>query len=169
MPEKWEHELRKLRNVEQPSTLEGRVAEGPHPHHEPGRPTRERVAAAVVAFAVCAAVGVVAVTALRDDGGSAPPISSGVPVGEDVVVLHLSSNADGPTATVTYGDRSYDAVFEGASWCPRGRAERPVHLVHRGLRVLPAGERVPRRAAGHDDRDHGRGLDRDRGRDGSAG
>lgn len=121
MPERWEHELRKLRSVERPSTLEDRVAEGPR--HEPGRPTRERVTAAIVAFALCTAVGVAGFQTLREDDGSrGGPIGDGETVSPHAaVVIELSSNADGPTATVRYGDREQRAVFEGATWCPEGR------------------------------------------------
>lgn len=120
MPEKWESELRKLRSVERPSTLEDRVAEGPR--HEPGRPTRGRVAAAVVAFAVCAAVGVLGYRTIANDdpqgrrAGSGP----GVVSTQGSLIIELSSDADGPTATVRFADREQRAVFEGANWCPDG-------------------------------------------------
>ncbi|HYG70858.1 MAG TPA: hypothetical protein VEC15_01045, partial [Actinomycetota bacterium] len=120
MPERWEHELRKLRSVERPSSLQDRLADGPR--HEPGRPTRERVTAAVVAFAVCAAVGVAGFQTLREDDGSrGGRIGDGGTVSPHAaVVIELSSNTDGPTATVRYGDREQRAVFEGATWCPDG-------------------------------------------------
>jgi hypothetical protein len=125
MPEQWEHELKKLRKVEQPSSLEDRVAEGPHPRREPGRPTRERVAAAVVAFAVCAAVGVFGYRTLSNDdtadGGS--NVATGVPSGDNTLVLDLRSGADSPDATLSYGDETQDGVIEGYTWCPNGTGD----------------------------------------------
>jgi hypothetical protein len=121
MPERWEHELKKLREVERPSTLEDRVAEGPHPHHEPGRPTRERVAAAVVAFAVCAAVGVFGYRTLSNDdvdGGS--NVATGVSSGDETLVLELATSLGQPSATLLYGDERQEGVFESTNWCPNG-------------------------------------------------
>ena len=118
MPEKWETELRRLRKVEHPAGLQDRMREGPH--HEAGRPTRERVAAAVVAFAVCGALLIVGFQTLDDDAATTPSVGGGVPAGETTVILELASNADGPTATLRYGDREQRAIFEGATWCPEG-------------------------------------------------
>jgi hypothetical protein len=124
MPERWEHELKKLRKVEQPSTLEDRVAEGPNAQHDPGRPTRERVAAAVVAFAVCAAVGVFGYRTLsNDDADGGSHVATGVPSGDEALVLDLRAGADAPTATLSYGDETQVGVVEGYNWCPDGTTD----------------------------------------------
>jgi hypothetical protein len=121
MPERWERELQRLRTVERPAGLEERIAEGPR--HEPGRPPRQRVVAAAVAFAVCVAVAVVAIWTIRDDV-SRRQHAAGVPVGEGSVVLELSSDGQGPTATLRYGDHQQKAVFESGTWCPDGEGQQ---------------------------------------------
>ena len=125
MPEQWEHELKKLQKVEHPSTLDDRVADGPHPRHEPGRPTGERVAAAIVAFAVCAAVGVFGYRTLSDDDAAAggSNVATGVPSGDETLVLELRSGADAPTATLSYGDETQVGIVEGYNWCPDGETD----------------------------------------------
>src|SRR4029079_18463917 len=109
MPERWQRELNRLRTVERPAGLEERIADGPR--HDPGRSPRQRVAAAAVAFAVCVAVGVVAIWTIRDDG-SRRHQAAGVPAGESAVVLDLSSDDQGATAALRYGDQQQKAVFE---------------------------------------------------------
>ena len=128
MPERWETELHRLRSVERPATLEDRVAEGPR--HEPGRPTGERVAAAVVAFAVCAAVALAGFQVLRSDGGGrTPTVGDGVPSGEGALVLVLTSSADAPEASLRYGDEELDVVVEGYTWCPDGETSECTSLI----------------------------------------
>jgi Immunoglobulin-like domain of bacterial spore germination len=114
MPERWEHELRKLRNLDAPEDLRGRALAGPR--SEPGRPPRERFVAAAVALAV---FGVAGLLALRTFGATQPATDGTPSVSTDAVVIELTG-ADAPSATIRFGDDVLDAVDGGYEWCESG-------------------------------------------------
>jgi hypothetical protein len=110
MTERWQTELRKLRDVVPPADLEARIAEGPRP--EPPPSGTRRVVAAVTAFALFAAAGVFAFAVLRDDGTR---VGGG---GQEArLVLELAATDQKPTATLRFGDEVVDVVTEGYEWC----------------------------------------------------
>ncbi|MEX2421087.1 MAG: hypothetical protein WD670_04645 [Actinomycetota bacterium] len=112
MTERWQEELRKLREVRPTADLDARIAEGPHPDMPP--PAGRRVVAAVTAFALFAAAGAFAFSVLRDDGSNGAVVGGG----EDPrLVLALVSTNLAPTATLHYGDQTVDVVTEGYEWC----------------------------------------------------
>ncbi len=113
MPERWEMELRKLREVRPAADLDARVEEGPR--GAPPSSRSRRAVAAVTGFAVfAAAAGAFAFVVLREDG------SGGVVGGEGDeprLVLELVSTENAPTASLRYGDERVDVVTEGYEWC----------------------------------------------------
>lgn len=88
MTERWQNELRKLRSVHAPEQLRARVDHGPSGDELP--PTRQRVLAGVVAFAVFAGAGAFAWRALSPS--ARPPADVG---GVDA---QLFVNVGSPTA-----------------------------------------------------------------------
>ena len=113
MTERWETEIRKLRNVEPDPDLGARFEEGPR--GEPAPPTRQRVVAAVTALALFLGAGVFAVRVFGT-GTDEPPAAAG-PGDEPSLVLELSSEGNQPTATLRYGEQRQDGVREGYEWC----------------------------------------------------
>lgn len=111
MTERWQEELRKLREVRPTPDLDARIAEGPRP--EPPPPASRRVVAAVTAFALFAAAGTFAFAVLRDRSGS--DVLGGAD--EPRLVLTLVSTDLAPRATLRYGDQTVDMVTEGYEWC----------------------------------------------------
>jgi hypothetical protein len=112
MPERWERELRKLRRVEmqEPSVRE-RIERGPKDQHLPGR---ERLVAAIVAFAVFGAVGAFAWRALSPAETSGPvfagpspeTLPSPGPIGAGTVVIDIRRSSEqrgGPEAIARFG------------------------------------------------------------------
>lgn len=112
MPERWERELARLREVQPPADLDARIAEGPHGELPP--PTSRRVVAAVTAFALFAAAGAFAFVVLREDGSNGGVVRG---VDDPHLVLDLVSSDLAPSATLRYGDRRVDVVTEGYTWC----------------------------------------------------
>lgn len=117
MPERWENEIKKLREFEPGADLGSRVAEGPR--GEPLPPVRQRVVAAVTALVVFAAAAIFAVRVFGT--GSDGVVGTSGPVGSDErIVIELSSGQGGsqaPGATMRYGDRVQEGVREGYTWC----------------------------------------------------
>jgi hypothetical protein len=111
MSERWERELRKLDEVDAPTGLSDRIAEGPTGGGGTTLPgTRQRIVAGVVAFGVFIAAGAFAFVAFS--GGEPEPIGTddaevvAAPTPEEVVVT--ISSGDGPnfrpSAVIAYGD-----------------------------------------------------------------
>jgi hypothetical protein len=115
MPERWETELRKLRRIDAPADLEGRIAEGPR--SEPRRRPGERLAAGFVAFAVCAALIAVGIS-VSDHGGRRASSDAAMPADDRPLVLELRSGTNGPDATLGYAGQTQDVVIAGSDWCP---------------------------------------------------
>ncbi len=117
MPERWKHELKKLREFEPGAELGSRVAEGPR--GEPSPPARQRAVTAVTALVVFAAAAIFAVRVFGT--GSEGVVGTSGPIGSDGrLVIELSSGrgADqAPEATMRYGDREQHGVAEGYTWC----------------------------------------------------
>ena len=113
MPERWEWQIRKLREVEPGPDLGARFEEGPR--GEPTPTTRQRVVAAVTALALFVAAWVFAVRVFGP--GSEEPRVVGAAGAETSLVLELSSEGNQPTATLRYGEKEQDGVREGYEWC----------------------------------------------------
>ena len=111
MIERWQEELRKLREVRPTADLDARIAEGPHA--DMPTPAGRRVVAAVTAFALFAAAGAFAFSVLRDRSES--DVLGGAD--EPRLVLTLVSTDLAPRATLRYGDQTVDVVTEGYEWC----------------------------------------------------
>jgi hypothetical protein len=116
MPERWETQIRKLRDVEPGPDLGTRFEEGPR--GEPTPPTRQRIVAAVTALALFVAAGVFAV---RVFGPGPEENVIGAPGDEASLVLELSSNDGHPQAVLSYGDERQAGVQEGYEWCDGGQ------------------------------------------------
>ena len=108
MPERWEHELDKLREVRPPSGLRERVEGGPRSDGSPALPgRRQRLVAAVVALTVFVAAGVLVVRAFggnERDGtivGSGTPTASPSVVGDVIVIDAAVDPADPTGAAIT--------------------------------------------------------------------
>lgn len=115
MPERWETQIHKLRTLEPRDRLRERVSEGPR--GKPPSPPRRRVAAAVTAFVVFAAAGVLVVRALAP--ADAPDSADeGVPA--ETLTLELLASNGAPTATLRFSDQGQPGVREGYKWCSDG-------------------------------------------------
>jgi hypothetical protein len=106
VPERWERELRKLRGVEmqEPSVRE-RIERGPTARRQPGR---ERLVAAIVAFAVFGAAGAFAWGALSPSGTSGPVFGPG---SWPVATVSLGSGPEGKSATLSVEGSTQVGVF----------------------------------------------------------
>jgi hypothetical protein len=117
MPERWENEVKKLREFEPGADLGSRVADGPR--GEPPPPARQRVIAAATALVVFAAAAIFAVRVFGT--GSDGVVGTSGPVGSDErIVIDLSAgrgNSQAPEATMRYGDREQHGVAESYTWC----------------------------------------------------
>ena len=114
MPERWENEIKKLREFEPGADLESRVAEGPR--GEPTPPTRQRVVAAVTALVVFAAAAIFAVRVF----GAGSDGAVVAPGPDERLVIELTSgsgDSKAPEATMRYGDLEQHGVVEGYTWC----------------------------------------------------
>lgn len=114
MPERWEHEIRKLRKLDAPEDLRARALEGPR--GEPGRPPRERLVAAAVALAVFVGSGAFV---LRTFAATEPADRTPSGTGTDELVIEVSSG-NPPRASIRYGDQVVDGVRGGYEWCDAG-------------------------------------------------
>jgi hypothetical protein len=112
MPERWQDELKKLRREEMPDGVRSRAEAGPR--RELPADGRQRLVAAIVAFAVFIAAGAFAWRAF--DHGSAGSDPAPQPT-LDQIVLDLESNNGTPTATLSSGDASQNGLREGYTWC----------------------------------------------------
>lgn len=116
MPERWEDEIRKLRELRPRQDLDARVAEGPR--GEPSLPTRQRVVAAVTALVVFVAAGFLVVRGFGTGTERPDPAqTSDAAQAEPVLVLELRSGDDAPEGSLRYGDAEQHGVVEGYSWC----------------------------------------------------
>ena len=113
MPERWETEIRKLREVEPGAGLGTRFEEGPR--GEPTPPTQQRIVAAVTALTLFVAAWVFAVGVFGQ--GQDPSPTPGGPGREGSLVLELSSNGGNPAATLRYGEQLQEGTQEGYEWC----------------------------------------------------
>ena len=142
--ERWERELERLRNVEAPGAkLRTRVDDGPQGDGMPPTPGRgQRIAAAIVAFAVFGGALALAGGALDGDETS-PPLGTAGPE----AVLLLSATADGPGASLTYEGES--AAVQVVSYCWSGDGVgicvdtvMPEPFSAEDFLVIPAGTRL---------------------------
>src|SRR3972149_7913804 len=100
MPERWVRELRKLEQAEMPDGIRARAGQGPRGEELP--PTRQRIVAATVAFALFLGAGVIAWQALRPTGGRVPGEDANEPALTEATVTLAASGAVYPE------DRSID-------------------------------------------------------------
>lgn len=123
MPERWEHELRKLRAVEPDADRTWQQAQR-HPRGEGMPPRRQRVVAGVVAFAVFAAAGIFAWQILQPT--SPLDTSVGLRQGTTVIVTFriADMNVHGAHGRLTVGAEttqgtvgSHCWTFSGGSGC----------------------------------------------------
>ena len=123
MPERWEHELRKLRAVQPDADRTWQQAQR-HPRGEGMPPRRQRVVGGVVAFAVFAAAGIFAWQILQPT--SPLDTSVGLPEGPTVLVTfriadmnargaHGRLTVAGETVQGTVGSHCW--TFSGGSGC----------------------------------------------------
>jgi hypothetical protein len=114
MPERWQRELRRLREVNvAPSVLE-RARTGPRRELPP--PRRQRAIAVIVAFAVFIAGGAFAWHALRPRPSAQPISSPTPPPPEAVVTVVLPEGERSPIdATLAYAGLQEEAVSGGYS------------------------------------------------------
>jgi hypothetical protein len=117
MPERWEHELRKLRELRPSEDLGDRVAHGPN--REPAPPARQRVIAGITALVVFLAAGVLIVRAFgTGPEPQAPATGDETPSPEpDVLVLELRAQDGAPTGTLRFGDLEQRAIVDEYTWC----------------------------------------------------
>ena len=140
MPERWQRELRKLRDEEMPDTVRERAERGPQrdlPHDG-----RQRLVAGLVAFAVFAAAGAFAWRAF-DGAGTVGTEPTPSPAPEPAVVTLMESNPEYPHfpgAEMTYATDRVPGQFGAIEW---GAAQIDI-LTPRYRRplVLPAGTAV---------------------------
>src|SRR5438034_10369312 len=112
MPERWEREIERLGTITAPRSTPTRIAEGSHGDGMPPAPRRgQRIAAAVVAFAVFGAAAVLIADAFRDR--TPATIAASDPA--TTVVVHLDA-ADGPSATLEYGGRTSQPQVGSYCW-----------------------------------------------------
>ncbi len=116
MPERWQHELEKLRTVGAPSTLRTRIEAGPTEDGVPPVPgRRQRIIAGVVAFALFGGAGALAWGTF---GHRTSP--SGVTAGgRDAVTLRLRGG-DHPSSQLRYGDQTADPQTGSYCWASSG-------------------------------------------------
>ena len=117
MPERWKHELKKLRGFEPGDDLGSRVAEGPR--GEPSPPARQRVIAGATALVVFVAAAIFAVRVFGT-GSDGVAVAPGPDGSDERIVIELSAgrgNSQAPEATMRYGDREQHGVAEGYTWC----------------------------------------------------
>lgn len=117
MPERWEHEIKKLREFEPGADLGSRVAEGPR--GEPSPPARQRVIAGATALVVFAAAAIFAVRVFGT-GSDGVTVAPGPDGSDERIVIELSAgrgNSQSPEATMRYGDREQHGVAESYTWC----------------------------------------------------
>lgn len=114
MTERWQREIRRLRELRPRADLDQRVAEGSHGDAAP--PVRQRVIAAVTALAVFAAliVAVILIPRLEDPRTGGTDVVGG---DEQPLVLNLRSQNDGPVGILLYDDALQFGVVEGSTWC----------------------------------------------------
>jgi hypothetical protein len=118
MTERWQRELKKLTSLEMPEDVRERMERGAGLNSLP--PRRQRVAAAVVAFAVFAAASAFAFQALRNRG---PAANVGGSHGS-VVAIDLRAGKVAPTATLSFmgSTRQGHASFTCWSATPQPQA-----------------------------------------------
>ena len=115
MPERWEHELRKLRTVEPDADRTWQQAQR-HPRGEGMPPRRQRVVAGVVAFAVFAAAGIFAWQILQPT--SPLDTSVGLPQGTTVIVTFriADMNVHGAHGRLTVGGETVQGTVGSHCW-----------------------------------------------------
>ena len=117
MTERWENEIKKLREFEPGADLGSRIAEGPR--GEPSPPARQRVIAAVTALVVFVAAAIFAVRVFGT-GSDGVAIGPSPDRSNERIVIELSAgsgNSQAPEATMRYGDREQHGVTESYTWC----------------------------------------------------
>jgi hypothetical protein len=113
MPERWERELRKMREAEMPAGIRARAEEGPRGEGIP--PVRQRIVAAAVAFAVFFGAGVFAWQALRP-AERGPGGDAREPALTDATVTFLASDSEFPYAELTVDGVTVRGQADSFEW-----------------------------------------------------
>lgn len=122
MPERWERELTRLRQAEMPGGIRVRAEQGPRGEGMP--PARQRIAAAVVAFALFIGAGAFSWQALRPTGGHTPGEDVSEPVLTEARVSFAASGAvhpedrsvDLPSAELTVNGTTVQGQWDNFEW-----------------------------------------------------
>lgn len=117
MPERWERELRKLRESEMPEGVRPRAEEGPRGHGAAS--PRQRIVAATVAFAVFLGAGVFAWQAFRPTGEGTPGGDAREPGITEAVVTFMASGGgdpDLPFAELAVNGRTVQGQLGISEW-----------------------------------------------------
>ncbi len=112
MTERWQREIKKLSTLEMPRGIEEQLERGPGPNPLP--PRRQRVTAAIVAFAVFAAAGAFAFQALRNRGPATIVGGNQSPV----VTIDLRAGKTAPSAALSYMDSTRQGHASSTCWEP---------------------------------------------------
>jgi hypothetical protein len=113
MPEPWERQVRRLREMKAPTErIWTRVEEGPRPDRPPS--ASQRVVAVVVALAVFAVGALIAWTALRPSSGTIGAAAGGT---KAIVTVKAPSQSGGdPKAILDNGFSQTDAALDEYTW-----------------------------------------------------
>jgi hypothetical protein len=116
MPERWQHELRKLRGEEMPEAIRERAESGPQ--HELPRDGRQRLVAGVVAFAVFIGAGAFAWRAFDRDAapGSTEPTPSPAPTAVVSLLESASKHPGYPSGEISFGGDRAPGQLGSFSW-----------------------------------------------------
>jgi hypothetical protein len=117
MPERWQHELEKLRTVGAPSSMRNRIEAGPTGDGVPPMPgRRQRIVAGVVAFAVFGGAVAFAWGAFGRSGSGTTVAAPSQDAAVFTFAAHPTEGGANPTGTMRFGDETTIQAF-GASFC----------------------------------------------------
>ena len=125
MTERWQKQLRKLREIEPPADGWQR-AETRDPSGDGLPPPRQRIAAGIVAFGVFAAAGAFGWTAFRptglntsvgEDPGPALIVSIRAPADEVDPDRLMLQGGPKPSIDLAFGEARHDGFIVGYTWC----------------------------------------------------
>jgi hypothetical protein len=115
MTERWQRELKKLRQLEPPSTTWSHVEEGPK-GDGPEASGARRLMAGVVAFVVFAAAGVLAWTAFGPGSDQSTFVLGEPEQEQESLIVSLLAGPDQPTGTLRFGSRTEPLRPLGFDW-----------------------------------------------------